>query len=112
MGADDVGAAGIELNGNWEAPLQPLGALSWIGRDQAVFGRAVGLGKIGDDGRAFGDGEIAVLQHGNLLPGIYAGEFLALGLAGARLDRARRVVERKLVQRPQGAQRAAGADTP
>src|SRR5215217_4576299 len=86
VAAHDVEAGRVKLHGDVEAPFQPRRAQPAVARNQPVVVGAVGVGEIGDNGRALGDGEVAVLQHGDLLAWIYTRELSRLGLAGARQD--------------------------
>src|SRR6202023_3866197 len=95
-----------------KTPLKPARLPPPGSRDQRVLVGAISIGEIGGNCRALGDLEVAVLQQRYLLPWVESAVLLCLGLAGSRQDRTTLVLEAELVQRPMGAQGAAGSDAP
>ena len=87
MPAQDVERGGVQLHRDEGQPFEILRPL-WLGRrDQGpLWRRAIGLRQIGDDSRAFGQHQAAILKGRDLAPGVEPAVFRRVCLAAARLD--------------------------
>ena len=84
--AHDVEGGCVQFCHGEETPLVVSGPLGRAhGRHQSA-GPAIGFAKIGDDGRAFRQDQIPVLEQRNLFPGVEPDVLGALGLARAGPD--------------------------
>lgn len=89
-----------------KAPLIVEGTHTRERRRHQSRSRTVGVRQIGDDRGALGQGEIPVLQHGDLASGVQRAELRRLRLPGPRSDQMHLVVETEFVQDPVGPHRA------
>ena len=110
--AQDVEGGGVKLHPDERHPFEIDRPILVRRRDQAPPVPAITLGEVCDDGAAFGEREVAVLQCGNLAARIDRPILRALHRRRARLNGLGLVIEAKEVQGPMGAERAAGAHAP
>src|SRR4029077_19695298 len=81
-------------------------------RHVELFGIGESFAEILDNRGALAQHKLPVAKDWNLVPRVEPPEFLGLGLAGARLDRMKLVLESEFQQHPVGAHRAPGAGSP
>ena len=95
---DAVDRVGVELAHGEEAPFEQPRPPERVTGHIDVIRHRKRLGHVGHDRGALGQADVAVDQSRDLVPRVDGQEFVGLGLAGARADRAVLVIETQFLR--------------